>query len=70
MLGNNVAYSLAQNYGQLMVGDGSIDPNGVKMALELEGIPEEEYTTTTLKVINYIATALAVGREDDKLNET
>ena len=53
-----------------MVGDGSIDSNGVKMALELEGIPEEEYTTTTLKVINYIATALAVGREDDKLNET
>ena len=48
---NRIAYSLVQSYNALFVGEGGINAEGIRLALELEEIPSCDKAEITLKII-------------------
>jgi len=60
---NLIAYGLIKQYSSILVNEGVINPDGIRLMFELENITEDEQTLLAQKIIRYITTAISKSRE-------
>ena len=54
---------LIREYIPMFVSEGSINAEGIRLALEVEDIPKYKWSNIILKIVSYITAALEIQQE-------